>query len=364
VPITPGYGPSSVPAQPYTDPIQFELERERVLSSTWLIAGRSSDVAGVGDWLSFESHGETAVVTRQADGSLAGFHNVCQHRGPTFVTEWKGCGAKRFTCPYHGWIYDTTGKVVGVPERVDFAEDQLRDLRAPAVAADEWGGWVWVNLGGPEAAPSLQDWIGTDIIDDLGRYRMEDMELLEMLEWDVPVSYKAVVDGFNEIYHATSLHGVGPAWTKSAKAATFHVVNDHNYMCFVPRHQHREQLEQDWDHHRYAICHYVVFPNTIFNCNPEHIQVFNPIPIDVDRTRFLCYQLVYPDDGSDPEYAAYKQRMLEHWERLKVVVGEDIDIYKQLERTKRSRRYQRNLLSSREFKIAHYHGLMAEMIRS
>ena len=26
-----------------------------------------------------------------------------------------------------------------------------------------------------------------------------------------------------------------------------------------------------------------MFPNTVFNCNPEHIQVFNPIPIDVDR---------------------------------------------------------------------------------
>jgi phenylpropionate dioxygenase-like ring-hydroxylating dioxygenase large terminal subunit len=363
IPVTPGYGPSSVPSQPYLDPVQFELEREKVLNTTWLIVGRSADVAEPGDWMSFESHGETVVVTRQADGSLAAFHNVCQHRGVSFVTEWKGCGAKRFTCPYHGWIYDSTGKVVGVPERVDFDDEQLQDLRAPTVAADEWGGWVWVNLAGPDAAPPLQDWIGADIIADLGRYRMEDMVLLETLEWDVPVSYKAVVDGFNEIYHATSLHNVGAAWTKSAKDATFHVVNDHNYMCFVPRQQYRDQLAEDWDHHKYAICHYVVFPNTVFNCNPEHIQVFVPIPVDVDRTRFLCFELVYPGDESDPEYVDYKERMMAHWEHLKVVVGEDVDIYNQLKRTKRSSRYTRNLLSSREFKIAHYHDLMAEMIR-
>jgi phenylpropionate dioxygenase-like ring-hydroxylating dioxygenase large terminal subunit len=363
IPITPDYGPSAISRQPYTDPVQFELEREKVLNTTWLLAGRSSDVAGAGDWLSFESHGETVVIARQADGHLAAFHNVCQHRGTSFVLDLKGCGAKKFTCPYHGWIYDTTGKVVGVPERVDFAEEELRDLRAPAVAVDEWGGWVWVSLAGPDHAPSLQDWIGTDIMVDLGRYRMEDMVLLEVLEWDVPVSYKAVVDGFNEIYHATSLHGVGQAWTKSAKDTTFHVVNDHNYMCFVPRQQYREQLAEDWDHHRYAICHYVVFPNTVFNGNPEHVQVFNPIPIDVDRTRFLCWELVYPGDDADPEYAAYKERMLTHWEHLKVVVGEDIDIYTQLARTKRSSAYTRNLLSSREFKIAHYHELMAKMIR-
>ena len=134
-------------------------------------------------------------------------------------------------------------------------------------------------------------------------------------------------------------------------------------MCFVPRQQYRDQLAEDWDHHRYAICHYVVFPNTVFNCNPEHIQVFQPIPIDVDRTRFLCWELVYPGDDDDPEYVEYRERMLRHWEHLKVVVGEDIDIYQQLARTKRSSAYTENILSSREFKIAHYHEKMAEMVR-
>ena len=363
VPITPGYGPSAISRQPYTDPMQFELEREKVLNTTWLIAGRSEQISGTGDWLSFESHGETVVVTRQPDGSVAGFHNVCQHRGPTFVTEWSGCGAKRFTCPYHGWLYDTTGRVVGVPEKVDFDEEQLRDLRAPTIAVEEWAGWLWVNLAGPNATSTLTEWIGEDIMTDLGRFRMEDMFLVDTLEWDVDVSYKAVVDGFNEIYHTASLHHVGPEWTRSAKGTTFHVVNEHNYMCFVPRKQYQEELQEDWDHHKYAICHYVVFPNTVFNCNPEHIQVFNPIPIDVDKTRFICWELAYPGDDSDPEYAEYKERMLHHWEHLKVVVGEDIDIYTQLARTKRSSAYRRNLLSSREFKIAHYHEQMAEMIR-
>src|SRR4029078_8876535 len=114
--------------------------------------------------------------------SLAAFHNVCQHRGPAFVTEWKGCGARRFTCPYHGWVYDTTGKVVGVPERIDFNPEHLAGARAPVVAAGEWGGVVWVNLAGPEKAPSLIDWIGPEIAVDLGRFRMEDMALGAGLE--------------------------------------------------------------------------------------------------------------------------------------------------------------------------------------
>ncbi|MEM9033060.1 MAG: aromatic ring-hydroxylating dioxygenase subunit alpha [Actinomycetota bacterium] len=348
---------------PYTDPVQFELERERVLNRSWLIAGRSEQVVGPGDWLTFESHGETILVVRQHDGSLASFHNVCQHRGPALVADVQGCGADQFTCPYHGWTYDLTGKVKGVPERRDFDPEHLRDLRSPEVAVDEWAGWVWVNLAGPDDAPSLRSWIGDDIMDDLGRFRMEDMILHDVLEFDVPVSYKAVVDGFNEIYHATELHQTPPEWTRAARKSSFWVVNEQNFMCFVPRHDRLDQLAEDWDHHQHAICHYVVFPNTVFNCNPGHIQLFDPIPVDVDRTRFLCWELIYPGDPEDPEYARYLEETMRHWKGLQRVVGEDIDIYDQLARTKRSSGYRTNILNDREFKLAHYHDTMARLIQ-
>ncbi len=363
VPNTPGYGPSKMSSAPYVDPVQFELERERVLNTSWLLVGRSEQVKDPGDWISFESHGETAVVTRQPDGSLAGFHNVCRHRGPSFVTEWQGCGARRFTCPYHGWVYDTKGNLVGVPEKQDFDPAHLEGTSAPAVAVQEWGGWIYAHLAGPEPEVSLLDWIGPDIAADLGRYRMEDMVLTDVLEWDVPVSYKAIVDGFNEIYHAPSLHGSGAAWAKSARDTTFHVVNDHNYMCFVPRHQHRDALAENWDHHQAGDSCTFEPVDTVFNCNPEHIQVFNPIPIDVDRTRFLCWELQYPTDPDNADDAAYRARVDEHWEHLKVVVGEDIDIYQQLKRTKRSSAYTEHILNDREFKLAHYHEKIAEMIK-
>ncbi len=64
------------------------------------------------------------------------------------------------------------------------------------------------------------------------------------------------------------------------------------------------------------------------------------------------------------DYAAYKERMEAHWDHLKVVVGEDIDIYQQLKRTKRSSGYKRNILNARECKIAHYHEQMDRKIRS
>ncbi len=357
----PGYGPSMMARDVYTDPLRFELECERVLSSSWLLAARVEQIASVGDWFTFESHGETVIITRQPDNSFAAFHNVCQHRGPALVKELHGCGARRFTCPYHGWVYDTAGKLVGVPEREDFSSAHLADVRAPKVAVDTWGGWVWVNFDA-EPEMSLADWIGSEISLDLGQFKMEDMVLYDVLEFDVPVSYKAIVDGFNEVYHVAQLHHVAGEKLKAFRDTSFHIVGQ-NYMCFVPRGEVLDQLAENWDHHKFAICHYVVFPNTVFNCNPEHIQVFNPIPIDVDRTRFLCWQIIYPGDRNDPEYEAYFQKMLKHWEILKGVVGEDIEIYDQLARTKRSSGYTRHILSERECKIAHYHEQMDARIQ-
>lgn len=359
---TPDYGPRKMSRDPYTDPVRFELERERVLGKHWILAGRSEQAPNVGDWITFEGHGETVIVTRQPDGTVAAFHNVCRHRGPAIVGERTGCGARRFTCPYHGWVYDTTGKLVGVPEREDFAAEHLENVRAPAVAAEEWGGWIWINLAGPDNAKPLAEGIGPEIMADLGRFAMEGMILHEVVEWDVPVSYKAIVDGFNEVYHVSELHHTPPEFTKQARVASLHIVGD-NYMCFVPRPPTLDQLAEDWDHHQFAICHYVVFPNTVFNCNPEHIQVFNPIPIDVDRTRFLCWQIIYPGDHDDPEYAEYYSTTMAHWDALKGVVAEDIAIYDQLARTKRSSGYTEHILSARECKIHRYHETMDQKIR-
>ena len=361
VPQLPGIEGSVLDASVYTDPVRFELERERVLNRSWLVAARSSELPDTGDFVRFESHGETIVVTRQPDGSCAAFHNVCSHRGPRIVSADCGSGARRFTCPYHGWVYDTTGKLVGVPEREDFCEAHLAAANAKSVAVDEWAGWVFVNFAG-DAAPPLLDWIGPEIVEDLGRFRMEDMIVHEKLVFDVPVSYKAIVDGFNEVYHSTQLHQVPPPFTKAARAASFFVAGN-NGMMFVPRPDALEQLAETGDHHQYTICHYTVFPNTVFNNNPDQIQCFNPIPIDVDRTRFICWELVYPHDPENPEDQKYWTAAMAHWEILKYIVGQDIGIYQELAATKRSSGYTQNIFSQRECKLTHYHQVMDEMIR-
>lgn len=358
----PDIGGGTVSADVYRDPMRYELERERVLRASWLIAARSDEIAHTHDWVLYEGHGETIIVSRQTDGTVAAFHNVCQHRGAALNgTASRGCD-RRFTCPWHGWVYDTTGLVVGVPEREDFDSRHLDGLRAGMVAADEWGGWIWINLAGADAPPLL-DWIGPDIVDDLGRFRMQDMVLLDKLVFDIPVNYKAIVDGFNEVYHVTALHHVAPEMTKSARDTSFHLTGP-NSMMFVPRPDTRSRLDETGDHHGNAICHYVIFPNTVFNNNPDQIQLFQPIPLAVDRTRFICWELIYGPSGvDDTEYDRYLENTKKHWSNLQGVVGEDLYLFEQLARTRDSMGYRENVFSERECKPTSYHRTMDHVVR-
>jgi|GEM_PF-224080 phenylpropionate dioxygenase-like ring-hydroxylating dioxygenase large terminal subunit len=353
----PGVAGSTLNADLYRDPKRFEAERTQVLRSSWMIAARSSELPSYGDWVVYEGHGETVIVCRQDDGSVAGFHNVCQHRGARLSrAEESGCD-RRFTCPWHGWVYDTTGDLVGVPERDDFDPAHLDGLRSPKVAADEWGGWVWINMVGDDA-PSLMDWIGADITTDLGQFAMDDMVLHDKLVYDLPVNYKAIVDGFNEVYHVTELHHVDPEFTKSARDAAFHLSGP-NSMMFVPRHQHREALAETGDHHQFSICHYVVFPNAIFNNNPDQIQVFQPIPLTADTTRFICWELIYgPNGDDDTEYESYLAGAIERWAHLKEVVEEDLFVFGEVGAASQSMGYTQNIFSTRECKLTRYHEVM------
>ena len=57
--------------------------------------------------------GEWLAVFRGEDGKPVALQDRCLHRNSR-LSKGKVCQGK-LECPYHGWVYDDTGKVVGVP---------------------------------------------------------------------------------------------------------------------------------------------------------------------------------------------------------------------------------------------------------
>ena len=99
-----------LPAYYYTSPEILELEKEKLFFKDWLIVGRVEEWPNPGDYRAMEIVGEPIVITRNKDGELKAFANVCRHRGVAVAI---GQGnTKEFLCPYHAWVYDLDGGLV------------------------------------------------------------------------------------------------------------------------------------------------------------------------------------------------------------------------------------------------------------
>ena len=160
--------PGRVHRRVYTDPDLFELEMERIFGHAWLFVGHDSQVPNPGDYISTELGRQPVIMVRHRDGSVQVLLNRCTHRGAKLVNERSG-HAPRLTCCYHGWTFDTDGKLVTVPVAegcsASFNKDDFALGRAPRVAT--YRGFVFASLA--DKGASFEDHIGPmkGNIDDL-----------------------------------------------------------------------------------------------------------------------------------------------------------------------------------------------------
>ena len=99
----------------YTDPELFELEIKHVWEATWIYIGHDSQIPNPNDYLTTVIGRQPVIISRGADGALRGFINACSHRGAMVCRKARG-NAKRFACPYHGWVYDNQGALLDVKD--------------------------------------------------------------------------------------------------------------------------------------------------------------------------------------------------------------------------------------------------------
>jgi len=160
--------PGRVHRRVYTDPDIFELEMDRLFGRAWLFVGHASQVPNPGDFITGELGRQPVVMTRHRDGTIHVLFNRCTHRGAKVVNE--RCGhAARLTCCYHGWTFDTDGKLVGVPipegAAAGFRMSDFNLAAVPRVA--QYRGFVFASMAA--RGVSFEDQIGPvkGSIDDL-----------------------------------------------------------------------------------------------------------------------------------------------------------------------------------------------------
>lgn len=142
----------------FTDPRIFELEMERIFESTWIFLCHESLIPNPNDYYSTVMGRRPVLITRSEDGSINAFINACSHRGAQLCRTERG-NSKFLTCPYHGWVFDSSGNCVDVrdQQKGNYTQRFLEDghpLRSLA-HVESYRGFVFGSLG--EDVPALVD---------------------------------------------------------------------------------------------------------------------------------------------------------------------------------------------------------------
>ena len=203
--------PSRIPYRLFLDRDVHRREQERIYRGpTWSFVALASELPEAGDFKA-TFVGETPVVlTRGAEGELHAWVNRCAHRGATVCREPRG-NARDFTCVYHQWCYDPSGRLLGVPFRkgakgkggypADF-DRNAHGLRRLEVASLH--DLVFVSFD-PAVKP-LPEYLGPDMCQWVDRVFRAPTRLLGYARQFIHANWKLYLENVKDPYHASLLH--------------------------------------------------------------------------------------------------------------------------------------------------------------
>ena len=146
--IEPAAGRFSIARSNYTDPAIFQAEMARIFSKCWLYVGHISELAAPDQFITRNVGRRSVIFLRDRDGKIRCFLNVCPHRGAQVCRLREG-KARNFSCIYHGWTFENTGRAVGVTELEtypkDFNSGGRNDL-VPVPRFEEYRGFWFLNF--------------------------------------------------------------------------------------------------------------------------------------------------------------------------------------------------------------------------
>jgi len=299
---------TSLPGPSYTSEREFAREREAVLFSDWFCVGREESVPEPGDYLAADVAGESVMVVRTTDG-LAGYYNLCRHRGSRLVPvagaqpagrpQPSGCVGAAIRCPYHGWTYGLDGTLRAAPFLPELRRYRNR-LSLHPVAVATWGGFVFVRLE-PAGGPLQAQLNGTDA--RLAEYPLARLRTGHRLVYQVAANWKVILENYNECYHCGPVHPelceLVPAFLRGGGDLDWDAGIPHRDGAYTftlsgtttrapfPGLSHRARTRHLGE---------LVLPNLMLSLSADHVAAFTVWPHDAGHTTVVCDFLFHPDE--------------------------------------------------------------------
>ncbi|OFB85983.1 Rieske 2Fe-2S domain-containing protein [Pseudomonas aeruginosa] len=195
----------------FTDPRLFELEMKHIFEGNWVYLAHESQVAGVNDYLTTQIGRQSIVIARNRDGQLNAFINACSHRG-AMLCRHKSGNRSSYTCPFHGWTFNNSGKLLKVKDPAEAGYPQgfncegSHDLTRVA-RFESYRGFLFGSLN-PDVRP-LAEHLGESakIIDMIVDQSPEGLEVLRgSSSYVYEGNWKLTAENGADGYHVSSVH--------------------------------------------------------------------------------------------------------------------------------------------------------------
>lgn len=195
----------------FTNPELFELEMKYLFEGNWIFLAHESQIAEINDYFTTFIGRQPIVITRNKAGELNAILNTCSHKGTTLCRYKKG-NKSTFTCPFHGWTFNNSGKLLKVkdPREAGYPEqfncDGSHDLKKVA-RFESYKGFLFGSLN-PDVM-SLEDYLGETkiILDQIVDQADNGIEVYNgSSSYTFNGNWKLQMENGADGYHVSSVH--------------------------------------------------------------------------------------------------------------------------------------------------------------
>ena len=300
-------------SEDYASQEVWNQEKEHIWWGDWICVGRTEEVANAGDYVVRDIAGESVFITRNAEGALRAFYNVCSHRGTKFLDDVEGTASvrKAFKCPYHAWTFDLNGQLIGSP---NVKEDEFFDRSEHplyGIAVDSYAGFLFLNMS-KESRPLMEALTdGAETMTVFERFKMQDMRIGARIVYEVAANWKIVVENYNECLHCPQIHPelvqvvplfrFGEVWDEETR-------DDGNWMIegatsFTETGESTLPKFPDLNPEDYKMYFgSYEFPNLMLNLHPDCVMYYVGYPKGPNHTTVVSEFLFLPETIADPNF--------------------------------------------------------------
>ena len=302
----------------------FQRERDQMFARLPAVAAHVSELPNAGDFVKREIAGRSILVTRDAQGEVHAFLNICRHRGTQLVDDESGC-KHRFTCPYHAWSYANTGELVSVPHMdtgfpdLDKAQYSLKSLQC-----EERFGFIWV-IATPDVSFDFDAYYAPIAAEAEG-LDLANMAIAHEEKKVHNSNWKILVEGGIESYHFKVAHRktIGPYFEDNL--SSYQMLGDHMRSVLMRSSMHvlRDQPTDQWRLRDHANIIYTFFPTTQLLVQKDHVVWINSRPVSAGQTELRLATLAPKSRLGEEAYWEKNHQITSTTLNEDFVIGESI----------------------------------------